>query len=88
MPGLSNLNEKISFVSMPPDLNTPVSLTAVCGSSSILVHITVEPALTVSGVGLNMKSLTTILIESDVSAADGVSICIATSAIMPIAVSR
>jgi hypothetical protein len=63
--------ERLSLVSIPPDLNSPVSLTTVCGSSSLLVQVTVEPALTVKGVGLNMKPLTTIRVESAVSATDG-----------------
>src|SRR3984957_5379795 len=87
VPGLSNLNEKLSFVSMPPDLNIPVSLTAVCGSSSMLVQVTVEPALTVRGVGLNMKSLMMIFVVSGVSAVDGIETSIPPRIIMPAAVS-
>ncbi len=57
VPGLSNSNEKVSFVSTAPDRNNPVSLTTLCGSSSLLTQVTVEPALTVRELGVNMKSL-------------------------------
>src|SRR2546423_13192358 len=69
-PGVSNLNEKLSFVSMAPERNSPVSLTTVCGSSSMLAQVTVEPAVTVSDSGTNMKSFTTILVGSAVPAVD------------------
>src|ERR1700722_20978021 len=72
---------------MPPDLNSPVSLTTVCGSSSMLVHVTVDPVLTVKGVGLNMKSLTTIFAGSEVSAIDGRYTSIAPKIKIPTAVS-
>jgi hypothetical protein len=71
VPGLSNLKEKLSFVSIPPDLNNPVSLITLCGSSSMLAHVTVEPALTVNEFGINMNSLITIRVESEVPAVDG-----------------
>src|SRR5258708_35311943 len=61
VPGLSNLNEKLSSVSRAPERNSPVSLTTVCGSSSLLTHETCAPASTVKVVGLNMKSFTSIL---------------------------
>src|SRR5256885_4939234 len=55
---------------MAPERNSPVSLTTVCGSSSMLAQVTVEPALTVKDTGANMKSFTTILVGSAVSAFD------------------
>src|SRR5258708_12250273 len=61
VPGLSNLNEKLSSVSRAPERNSPVSLTTVCGSSSLLTHETCAPASMVKVVGLNMKSFTSIL---------------------------
>src|ERR1700687_3523585 len=57
VPGLSNLYEKISFVSKPPERNSPVSLMTLCGSSSIFTHVTVVPALTVNDIGVYIKSL-------------------------------
>src|ERR1700730_16354911 len=71
VPGLSNLNEKLSFVSMAPERNSPVSLTTLCGSSSMLAQVTVAPALTVNDTGTNMKSFTMILVGSEVAAVDG-----------------
>src|SRR5271166_294485 len=65
VPGLSNLYEKLSFVSTPPDRNSPVSLMTLCGSSSILTHVTVVPALTVKDIGVYMKSLIWTLGPSD-----------------------
>src|ERR1700722_17080503 len=56
---------------MAPDLNSPVSLSTVWGSSSMLVQVTVDPGRTVEVVGENIKSLTTTLIESGASAVDG-----------------
>src|SRR5205814_3732646 len=56
---------------MAPERNSPVSLTTVCGSSSMLAQVTVEPALTVSDTGANMKSFTMILVGSGVPAVDG-----------------
>src|ERR1017187_3705190 len=47
----------VSLVSTPPDRNNPVSLTMVCGSSSLLIHMTAVPALIFNDVGANMKSL-------------------------------
>src|SRR6267143_5347692 len=64
MPGLSNLNEKLSSVSRAPERNSAVSLTTVCGSSSLFVQVTVEPALTVSDAGPNMKSLATTIVAA------------------------
>jgi hypothetical protein len=64
-----------------------VSLTTVCGSSSLLVQVTVEPALTVKGEGLNIKSLAKIVVVSEDSAADGVYTSIAPRIIIPTAVS-
>jgi hypothetical protein len=61
---LSNLNEKVSSVSLAPERNSPVSLTTLCGSSSLLAQVTVEPALIVSELGANMNSLITIWAES------------------------
>jgi hypothetical protein len=49
-----------------------VLLTTVCGSSSLLAQVTVEPALTVNEFGMNMKSLTRIRFGSADSAVDGV----------------
>ena len=42
----------------------------VCGSSSRLVQVTVDPAFDRQGVGENMKSLTTIFVESGASAVE------------------
>src|ERR1700734_1434202 len=56
---------------MAPDLNSPVSLSTVWGSSSRLVQVTVDPAITVEVVGENIKSLTTTLVESVASAVEG-----------------
>src|SRR6266436_563467 len=64
MPGLSNLNEKLSSVSRAPERNSAVSLTTVCGSSSLFVQVTVEPALTVSDAGPNMKSLASTIVAA------------------------
>src|SRR3954453_12299484 len=38
----------------------PASLTTVCGSPSRFFQVTVDPALTVSAIGENMKALMTI----------------------------
>ncbi|HEY4446793.1 MAG TPA: hypothetical protein VGN30_21110 [Steroidobacteraceae bacterium] len=80
VPGLSNLNEKLSFVSIAPERNNPLSLTTVCGSASMLAQVTVEPALIDNEFGVNMNSLTTIRFESGVSAVHGVQIAIPQSA--------
>jgi hypothetical protein len=52
-----------------------------------LVQVTVEPALTVKGDGLNIKSLAKIVVVSEDSAADGVYTSIAPKIIIPTAVS-
>ena len=54
--------------------NKPLSLTTVCGSSSLLSHVTVVPALTVDDVGWNMKSFTTIVSETSDDALDDIEV--------------
>ena len=71
MPGLSNLKEKDSSVSTALERKSPVSLTTVCGSSSLLAQMTVVPALIVNELGANMKSLMTICGGSDEAALEG-----------------
>jgi hypothetical protein len=67
---LSNVNEKLSFVSMAPERKRPVSPTTVCGSSSWFVHVTVEPAGTVRVLGENMKFFATTIVADALSAAE------------------
>src|ERR1700722_1014510 len=74
VPGLANLKEKLSFVSRAPERNSAVLLTTLCGSSSMFTQVTVAPALTVRGLGVNMNSWITIRFGSGVCAADGIQI--------------
>src|SRR5271156_4788461 len=69
VPGWSNLKEYVSPVSIAPERNSAVSLVTVCGSSSLLVQVTVAPALMVAVIGANMKSLITICAWSGESTA-------------------
>ena len=60
---MSKWNEKLSLVSRAAERNKPLSLTTVCGSSSLFVQVTVEPADTVIEVGANMKSFAMTMVE-------------------------
>src|ERR1700690_3927506 len=56
LPGSLNVNENLSPVSSPFDLNVlPSTLTTVCTSSSLLVHVTCVPAGIVNSFGTNVK---------------------------------
>jgi hypothetical protein len=46
VPGLSNLYLKLSFVSKPPERNSPVSLMTLCGSSSTWDRVQLRGAQT------------------------------------------
>jgi hypothetical protein len=54
--GSDHLGVNGALVSRAAEQNSPLSLTTVCGSWSLFVQVTVEPAATVSEVGANMKS--------------------------------
>src|ERR1700687_3439378 len=87
VPGLSNLYEKISFVSKPPERNRPVSLMTLCGSSSILTHVTVVPGLTVNDIGIYIKSLIRTLGSSAAQALVGPKVAAHPSSAKPISAS-
>src|SRR6478735_8099581 len=55
VPGWSNSNENVSFVSMAAERNAPLSLTTVCGSSSLFSHVTVVPTFTVDDIGWSVR---------------------------------
>jgi hypothetical protein len=63
-----------------------VSLTTVCGSSSLFVQVTVEPALTVSDAGPNMKSLTSTLAAPGLPAANARGVMVHRSATTLVAI--
>src|SRR5450631_2846479 len=84
VPGLSNLYEKVSFVSKPPERNNPASLMTLCGSSSILTHVTVVPALTVNDIGIYIKSLIRTLGSAAAQALVGPKVVAQPSAAKPI----
>src|SRR5580765_6332757 len=83
VPGLSNLYEKLSLVSRPPERKRPVTLTTVCGSSSMLTQLTVAPDLTVTDIGVNIKSFSRILAGSTAEAVAGTRAPTALSAARP-----
>src|SRR5579872_2591495 len=60
VPGRSKRKLNVPSVSIAPERNKPLSLTTLCGSSSLFAHETVVPALTVSDIGMNSKSFMTI----------------------------
>ena len=66
---MSNQYEKLSLVSRPLERNSPVSLTTLCGSSSLLTHVTVVPTFTVSGAKL--KSLMNVWVSAAAQAMVG-----------------
>jgi hypothetical protein len=47
----------------PDDVNLPSSLVTVCGAESILVHATVVPTFTVSGVGEYLKPVMSMVLS-------------------------
>ena len=55
VPGLLNVNEKWSSVSRGLDLNSLSSLATTCGTSSLLVHVTVAPTGILTSVGPKLK---------------------------------
>src|SRR5450631_3210112 len=55
MPGVANVNENVSSVSMAFDRNAMVFEVTVCGISSWLTQLTVSPAFTVICCGLKVK---------------------------------
>ena len=64
VPGLSNLCEKLSLVPKALEWKRPVSLTTVCGSSFTLTQLPVEPDLTVTDIGVDIKPFSRTLAES------------------------
>jgi hypothetical protein len=55
LPGVANVNENLSSVSIAFDRNTMVFDVTVCGMSSWLVQVTVSPVFTVICCGLKVK---------------------------------
>src|SRR5262249_22230450 len=56
LPGVVKVNENLSPVSRACDLNRASLSTTVCGSSSLLIQVTVVPAGTVRAAGAKLKS--------------------------------